>query len=496
MKILVLTFVALVTLCNAQKNTYQWDNRNTIVHLFEWKFDDIAAECENFLAPRGFGGVQTSPVHENIINQKDHRPWHERYQPVSYRIITRSGDEQQFADMVRRCNKVGIRIYVDVLLNHMSGDHNPAHGTGGSNPRPHERIYPDVPYNPEHFNQPWCGIFDYNNPVEVRNCDLVGLHDLNQSVPYVRDKLVEALNHLVDLGVAGFRLDAAKHMWPADMQAILSRVKNLNTEHGFAANSRPFIYQEVIDRGTNEAISKHEYTFIGAVTEFKHSDEIGRAFRGYNDLKYLITWGTSWGFLPDNDTFIFVDNHDIQRETSNILTYKNPKQYKMAIAFMLAHPYGGTHTRVMSSFYFTSSDQPPPQDHNQNLISPGFNTDGTCTNGWVCEHRWRQIFSMVGFRNAVKGTGLNDWWDNGHQQIAFGRGDKGFVAFTASGDFKQTLQTGLPPGVYCDVISGELTEAGCTGKLVTVNNDRKTYIEILAGEQDGVLALHVDAKLL
>ena len=29
-----------------------------IVHLFEWKWADIAAECENFLAPKGFGGVQ------------------------------------------------------------------------------------------------------------------------------------------------------------------------------------------------------------------------------------------------------------------------------------------------------------------------------------------------------------------------------------------------------------------------------------------------------
>lgn len=131
----------------------------------------------------------------------------------------------------------------------MSSDINPAHGTGGSNPIPHARIYPDVPYGPEHFHQPWCGISDYNNPVEVRNCDLVGLHDLNQSLAYVQDKQIEALNHLVDLGVAGFRLDASKHMWPADLKAILLRVKNLNTEHGFAANSRPFIYQEVIERG-------------------------------------------------------------------------------------------------------------------------------------------------------------------------------------------------------------------------------------------------------
>ena len=34
--------------------------RSTIVHLFEWKWDDIAAECENFLGPKGYAGVQVS----------------------------------------------------------------------------------------------------------------------------------------------------------------------------------------------------------------------------------------------------------------------------------------------------------------------------------------------------------------------------------------------------------------------------------------------------
>ena len=32
--------------------------RSTMVHLFEWKWDDIAKECENFLGPKGFAGVQ------------------------------------------------------------------------------------------------------------------------------------------------------------------------------------------------------------------------------------------------------------------------------------------------------------------------------------------------------------------------------------------------------------------------------------------------------
>lgn len=32
--------------------------RHTITHLFEWKWSDIAAECERFLGPMGYCGVQ------------------------------------------------------------------------------------------------------------------------------------------------------------------------------------------------------------------------------------------------------------------------------------------------------------------------------------------------------------------------------------------------------------------------------------------------------
>jgi len=37
-----------------------WPDRVGIVHLFEWKWLDIAKECEDFLAPKGYAGVQVS----------------------------------------------------------------------------------------------------------------------------------------------------------------------------------------------------------------------------------------------------------------------------------------------------------------------------------------------------------------------------------------------------------------------------------------------------
>jgi hypothetical protein len=45
---------------HAQKSPNTVQGRNAIVQLLEWKFKDIAEECERFLAPKGFAGVQVS----------------------------------------------------------------------------------------------------------------------------------------------------------------------------------------------------------------------------------------------------------------------------------------------------------------------------------------------------------------------------------------------------------------------------------------------------
>lgn len=172
--------------------------------------------------------------------------------------------------MVNRCNAVGVRIYVDIVVNHMAAGNGQVNGTGGGTAFIPDKYYPDVPYNKTHFHQS-CAINDYNNAFEVRNCELVGLPDLDQSEEYVRDRVVNFLNKLIDFGVAGFRMDASKHMWPNDLsvsntirnfqfnfsfsilQVIYSRLKNLS--NNFAPRSRPFIYQEVIDLG-GEAVKK------------------------------------------------------------------------------------------------------------------------------------------------------------------------------------------------------------------------------------------------
>jgi len=51
----------------------QWDpnyatGHSGMVHLFEWHWGEIANECESFLGPKRWGGVQVSPPNENRID--------------------------------------------------------------------------------------------------------------------------------------------------------------------------------------------------------------------------------------------------------------------------------------------------------------------------------------------------------------------------------------------------------------------------------------------
>jgi len=60
---------------------------------------------------------------------------------------------------------------------------------------------------------------------------------------------------------------------------------------------------------------------------------------------------------------------------------------------MLSWPY--SNVRVMSSYYFTNTDQGPP--------SVGVANGLNCQDGknWVCEHRIVEIANMVNWRNAA-----------------------------------------------------------------------------------------------
>ena len=442
---------------------------STFVHLFEWNWKDVATECETFLSQNGYAAVQVSPPNEHITNSE----WWARYQPVSYVLESRGGTRAEFIDMVERCDAVGVDIYVDAVINHMAA----GSGTGTAGSSFGGKSYPI--YSPQDFHTS-CPITSYNNRFEVQNCELVGLADLDTDARYVQDTIAGFLNDLVNIGVAGFRLDASKHMPTGDIASILSKV-----------NGQPLVFQEVIDQG-GEAVGAPEYFGNGLVTEFKYSVEIGNVFRQGN-LAWLSNFGEAWGLMPSYLAVVFVDNHDNQRGHGgggNVITFEDGRLYDLANVFMLTYPYG--YPKVMSSYeYFGNTDAGAPGVNVHN------NGNLQCfANDWKCEHRWSYIAGASRFRDATSASfETTNWWDNEANQIAFGRADKGFVAINKEGyPLTASLQTSMIEGTYCNVLKGDISEdkSVCTGETIAVDSNGRINANVASFD---AFAIHHEARI-
>ncbi len=426
-------------------------NRDVTAVLFNWNFDSIARECTQRLGPAGYGYVQVSPPQEQIQGGQ----WWTHYQPVSYQINSRLGDRAAFQNMVNTCDAAGVGVVVDAVINHMTAGSGT--GTGGSGYSKYG--YPAVPYGDGDFHSCRGNISDYTNRDNVQNCELVGLADLNTGSAYVQQRIADYLNDLLSMGVAGFRIDAAKHMAAGDLAAIKARV-----------NGGSVYWKQEVIYGAGEAVQPGEYTGVGDVQEFRYAYDLKRVFQNER-LAYLANYGEGWGYLPGGGAAVFVANHDTERNGST-LTYTNGADYTLAHVFMLAWPYGSPD--VHSGYDFSNGDAGPP---NNGQV-------GACyEDGWRCQHAWPEIESMVAFRNATDGQPVTDWWDNGNDAIAFGRGSAGFVAINHEGGaLTQTFDSSLAAGTYCDVQRDT---------TVTVDGDGR-FTATLA--PNTALALHTGAR--
>ena len=448
------------------------------VHLFEWKWRDIATECEQVLGPAGVAAVQVSPPQEHSITPSF--DWSERYQPVSYSIErSRSGTGAEFREMVQRCGAVGVGIYVDAVINHMTNFPSPGVGSNGTAYTKYS--YPGL-YASSDFH-PACTVDNYQSAANVQDCELFSLPDLNTGLPSVRQKIAGYLLMLARIGVAGFRIDAAKHIQQVQLDDILAIVDSTLTAEG---RPIPYWFLEVVG-GSGEALSARDYFGEGYrsgaaadITEFTFTG-VGDKFRGIGGqhLSQLNPNGppgsqfsaAAWGMMPSDKAVVFLQNHDTQHQCG--ISYRDGSVFRIANVWMLAQPYG--YPSILSSYVFScpgGNSMGPPSD------AGGWTLDVTCASSletatigqWVCEHRDPMIAAMVRFRRVVAGTGINNWWDDGANAIAFSRGDRGFVAINRErAAVAATVATGMPPGTYCDLLTGGLAGTACAGTSVVVD---------------------------
>lgn len=437
--------------------------RTVFVQLFEWPWNDVARECENYLGPAGFSAVQVSPPNEHL--SLPNHPWWERYQPVSYKLESRGGTEIEFRNMVARCRAVGVDIYADAVINHMSAYPS---GVGFAGTKFSTYNYPglfsfkDFHHCGRHHDD---GIRDYEDTYELQNCELLGLDDLDTGSIAVQTTIAKYLNRLLDIGVKGFRIDAAKHIAASEINEILSYF------------SKPaYIFQELILSSTDR-LSRKDYLPNGDITIHPYPFQVGYAFknRAFGQLPQILQQD-----IDSKDAVIYIENHDLQRwpDQEFLLHYTtHPDLYRLAQAFILAWPYGYPH--LYSGYQFSHYDESPPLGKD-GYTQPILDSQGQCRQPWLCEHRLPEVAPMIYFRNETNNAFyVTKWWTNGKDQMAFARGSLGHVLINASHQtMKGPFRTELPEGEYCNLLEGRFMKTRRCVSGFKVDANHMIHIEI------------------
>ncbi|HEY9663852.1 MAG TPA: alpha-amylase family glycosyl hydrolase, partial [Allocoleopsis sp.] len=153
--------------------------------------------------------------------------------------------------------------------------------------------------------------------------------DLNQDKPEVQTLQKAHLQKLLDLGIDGFRFDAAKHISPEVMQSYIDYVNQ-------ASRGRTWNYLEVIEDQDTRA---EDYNNIAAVTDFLLYGSMKNAFSFGGDLRSLRVPTA----VNDSRSIVFGRNHDTIRSLNPqyaLNPYDDPSDSYLATAYVLARESG------------------------------------------------------------------------------------------------------------------------------------------------------------
>ena len=354
------------------------------IQMFQWPWNAIARECRTTLGPMGIRRVLTSPPQENL----NIPTWTSSYAPVSYKLNSKLGSRQEFAAMVRTCQRHGVDIIADAVMNHMSPAIAPLRGIDGTvfsrynYPGPGRYGYQDF----HHCNLTPDGVMhDYHDRDQVQECDALGLPDLDTSSPHVLKELHAYLTDMLKLGVAGFRVDAAKHIATADVAQILDVVP-----------ADKFVVQEVIP-GFEEPIKPTEYLANGRVFDFAFAGVIADSIK-YRALPGLFSVGPERGLIGRSHAVPIITNHDFERDVPDLLNYTDGWRFYFANLLMLATNQGGPF--LYTGYAFDGREEPSPLTPGRYVKEPhcAVNPFRPARGEFSCMQRLPAIRTMVQWR--------------------------------------------------------------------------------------------------
>ena len=388
-----------------------------ILHAFNWRYDEIEARAAD-IAARGYGAVLVAPPLKS-----EGSAWWARYQPQDYRVIDHPlGNTESLRALANRLRPLGAKLYADIVINHMANEaaQRPDLDYPGQRvlsqyaARPsdfeRQRLFGDLDTNllaAADFHPAGC-IQDYFDLRQVQTLRLCGgggdpgLPDLND-----HDRVVAAqrayLLALKQIGISGFRIDAAKHMGEKHLVRVLDGV----------IDGGDFVFGELITGG---GAGDREYALFlepwlsrteWAAYDFPLHAMLRRGFGFGGDLSILADPLAGGQALPGARAVTFAVTHDIPNNQGFRGLLLDPVDETLAYAYLFGR--GGGSPLVYS-------------DHNES-------GDGR----WVDAYRREDLTAMIRFHNAVAGEAEQRTLASGACFLAFRRGSLGLVAINKCG---------------------------------------------------------------
>ena len=318
------------------------DNYRNYYEIFVYSFYDSdgdgigdlngVTQKLDYIQDMGFNGIWLMPVFQSTTYHK--------YDITDYmQIDSEYGSTEDMQNLIEECHKRGIRIILDVVMNHTSSQHlwfTQACEYLEQLPRGAE---------PDEQECPYVGYYHFANEqkqdyYQVKNTDWYyegvfwsEMPDLNLENEQLRAELEQIASYWIGMGIDGFRMDAAMHFEENDTTA---NTEILNWFYEYCLSQNPDFYM-VSEVWANEAaIADYYASGTPSMFNFDLADKEGKlikaargTYKAANLVQSMLKYQTD--FAAENPDYIdapFITNHDMGR-VANALR-NDPDDLKMA----------------------------------------------------------------------------------------------------------------------------------------------------------------------
>lgn len=441
-----------------------------ILHCFDWSFDTIKENLPE-IAAAGYTTIQTSPVQQpkdygEWLNQEGQ--WWKLYQPLSFTIATENswlGTKDELQSLCEEADKYGIKIICDVVTNHMANQDGNSYLTVCHDIKKYEpEIYAQ---KNDTFHQLKKGTDDDNKLEWIVCGELNKLPDLNTANPLVQERVTALLKECIDVGVDGFRFDAAKHIeTPADGEYASDFWPNVTgaaNEYAASKGVELYMYGEILNTPGKGRLTT-DYTQYLDVIDNKMGDGTLAYVKTKNAKMVATALNYHYEYEDPANLVVWAESHD---------TYMDGKTY------------GATDAQIAQAWALVAA---------RGKSHPLFFARPNELMGLAGDTSWKStVVSEVNhFHNAMVGT--DDTILNDGDLVAVQRGDRGIVIVNLGDSKEITLQTsGMKADDYVDTVTGKMFKVDASGVIsgtigesgiAVIYNDARQNPKVLFSEEN------------